>query len=78
MVYDHETRHPDPMSRHIGVLEQIIKDIEQHDKDNPTHGVGCACHDNHSGKIRRLIANMNEKSRRNFLVVLGYVYRNPR
>lgn len=58
-----------------GILEQIIVDIETHDREYPNHGVGCACHDKHAGRIRRLMLGLNEKSRRNLIVILGYLRR---
>lgn len=66
-----------------GTLEQIIDEIVQHDEAHPDHGVGCACHDKHSGAIRRLINERmlykagRDKSLRNLIVVLSYVTRNP-
>lgn len=36
-------------------LEKIVDEIVRHDVENPTHGVGCACHDKHAGAIRRLL-----------------------
>lgn len=60
-----------------GVLEQIISGIVAHDAEHPDHGVGCACHDGQASKIRRLMAQMPEKSRDNLRVVIGYVMRHP-
>lgn len=58
-----------------GVLEQIIVDIETHDRNHPTHGVGCACLDRYPTRIRQLLKGLNEKSRRNVAAVLSYVLR---
>lgn len=58
-------------------LEKVIASIQEHDRLHPNHGVGCACHDVHAGAIRQLYKDMNEKSKRNLMTVLGYVTRNP-
>lgn len=60
-----------------GVLEQVIADIEEHDRAFPEHGVGCACHDVHAGRLRRLISGMSRKSKDNLMTVIGYVTRSP-
>jgi hypothetical protein len=62
-----------------GLLEQIITEIIDHDKDHPDHGVGCACHDKHAGAIRRLMLDrgMSYKNWSNLNTVLCYVQRNP-
>jgi ABC-type nickel/cobalt efflux system permease component RcnA len=64
------------MANAHGTLELIATEIEAHDRKHPNHGVGCACHDEHANKIRRLIRAMPQKSRDNLFVVLGYVTRN--
>ena len=60
-----------------GVLETILDEIVQHDRDNPDHGTGCACHDKHAGAIRRLMSDngivYGDRSSSNFRVVLSYV-----
>ncbi len=58
-------------------LEKVIANIQEHDRLHPEHGVGCACHDVHAGMIRRLYEGIDEKSKRNLMVVLGYVTRSP-
>ena len=64
-------------------LEKIIDEIVRHDEENPTHGIGCACHDKHVGEIRRLInarllnKHGRDKSLGNLLIVLGYIVLNP-
>ena len=64
-------------------LETIIDEIVKHDEENPTHGVGCACHDKHAGAIRQVINErmLNKpghgKSLNNLLVVFSHVLRNP-
>jgi len=63
------------------VLEKIIKDILKHDEEHPNHGIGCACMDQHSGAIRRLMGEYNlrfkdnPKSTANFKRVLSYILR---
>lgn len=64
------------MSSEIGTLERIIEEIKFHDERFPNHGVGCTCHDEHARAIRRLLKDLPPKTRQNFLVVLGYIYRN--
>ena len=66
----------------IGVLENVIHEIVEHDKLYPDHGVGCACHDACAGQIRKLLSEKgllaleNRKSLSNLFVVIGYVTRN--
>lgn len=58
-----------------GTLEQILLEIEEHDRKYPKHGIGCACHDKHAGTIRRILQGYNKKSLSNLSRVLGYVMR---
>lgn len=64
-----------------GVLERIVREIKEHDKKYPDHGVGCACHDKHAREIRVLLlesglgADGYSKSRANFKCVLNYIVR---
>lgn len=60
-----------------GVLEQIIVDIETHDLNHPTHGLGCACLDRHSARIRQLLMGLNQKSKKNLVIILSYIVRRP-
>jgi len=62
----------------IGVVEGIIRDIEEHDRLHPDHGRGCACLDVHPRKLRALMVNLSPKSLDNLLTVIGYVYKRPR
>lgn len=66
-----------PAAYPSNTLEKVIANIQEHDRLHPDHGVGCACHDVHAGMIRRLYQGVNEKSKRNLMVVLGYVTRSP-
>lgn len=61
----------------MNALERIMDDIKRHDAKHPDHGVGCACHDQHAGTIRRLVAKkrLTEKSKSNLLRVFTYVTR---
>ena len=61
----------------MGVLEKILKEIKEHDKAHPDHGVGCHCMDRHATSIRRLLYKSDvvgaDKSMCNFIRVLGYI-----
>lgn len=69
------------------VLIQIIREIKEHDAKHPDHGVGCSCHDQHSGKLRQLFEaeglydikesgfRASTKSLSNLMVVFHYLTR---
>lgn len=61
----------------MGVLENIVKEVKEHDKDHPDHGLGCACMDKHSTAIRRLLYQkdivLGDKSLGNIKRILGYI-----
>jgi len=67
------------MDNKNGVLETIIDEIMEHDRLHSDHGVGCACHDRHAGRIRSLFRDKqllnpeHRKSLQNLFVVFGYV-----
>ncbi len=62
-----------------GLLESIIDKIIKHDKEHPSHGVGCVCMDEHARDIRVLLNSKlgtdYSKSRSNLKTVLGYIVR---
>lgn len=39
----------------MGTLEKILREIDQHILDNPTHGINCVCMDTHIRHLRLLI-----------------------
>lgn len=45
----------------IGLLETIITDIINHEREHPNHGIGCSCMDEHNQKLRELIRAMLPK-----------------
>jgi len=62
-----------------GLLESIIDKIITHDKENPDHGVGCACMDEHAREIRILLNEKlgtdYSKSRSNLTRIFYYLSR---
>lgn len=67
----------------MNVLETICAEILKHDKENPDHGVGCACMDKHAFALRKMLCDngmgitvpYSPKSRMNLATVLSYIVR---
>lgn len=36
-------------------LEEIVKDLTDHERDNPTHGVSCVCMDKYIREVRNQV-----------------------
>ena len=40
-------------------LVDILQDVDDHYRDNPTHGMGCACVDQYVAEVRRQLMAMD-------------------
>ncbi len=54
-------------------LVDILQDVDDHYRDNPTHGMGCACVDQYVAEVRRQLMHPSRTPIRSLVAVVKWL-----